>query len=72
MRSERFRKQRRWGLRSLLFLALAAASLLFYDVLRANGFALLTTVGLLVGLVGATVCSIRGIREVRSTGLPRS
>jgi hypothetical protein len=65
-------RQRRWGLRTLLFLAMAAASLLFYDVLRANGLALLTTVGLLVGVAGAVVCSIRGVREVRSTGLPRA
>ena len=75
MRSERSGKQpeqRRWGLRSLLFLALAAASLLFYDVLQANGLALLTTVGLLVGLVGAPVGGTRGIRQRGSRGLPRS
>lgn len=61
--------RRRWGLRTLAFLVLAAASLLFYNQLREHGLALLTTMGLLVGLVGAAVCTVRG---VRSAGLPRS
>lgn len=52
-------------MRTLGFLAVAAVSLLSYDVLRSNGLALLTTVGLLVGLVGAGICTARGLRETR-------
>jgi hypothetical protein len=52
-------------MRTLGFLAIAAASLLAYDWLRANGLALLTTVGLFLGLVGAAICSVRGIRASR-------
>lgn len=60
--------QRRWGLRTLGFLAIAAAALLSYDSLRAGGFALFTTIGLVVGLGGAIVCTVQGLR---SSGLPR-
>lgn len=60
---------RRWGLWTLAFLALAALSVFFYDELRAAGLALLTTVGLLIGLAGAAVCTVRGLR---GAGLPRS
>jgi hypothetical protein len=58
-------KRPRWGLRTLGFLAVAAASLLAYDWFSANGLALLTSVGLLLGLVGAAICSVRGIRASR-------
>ncbi len=59
-------KPKRWGLRALAFLGIAAASIIASNLLRANGndnFALLTFIGLVVGLVGATVCSVRGIRS---------
>lgn len=61
--------QRRWGLWTLAFLGLAALSLFFYDDLRAQGLALLTTLGLLIGLIGAVVCTVRGLR---GSGLPRN
>lgn len=63
---------KRWGLRTLAFLGLAAASILASNRLHAEGiddFALVTFAGMIVGLVGAGVCSIRGLRSWR--GLPR-
>jgi hypothetical protein len=65
-------KPKRWGLRTLAFLGLAAASIILSNYLRMVGndnFALLTFIGTVVGLVGATVCSIRGLRSWG--GLPR-
>lgn len=59
---------RRWGLRTLAFLALAAASIITSNALYASGvddYVLLTFAGLVVGLVGATVCSVRGLRSWR-------
>lgn len=58
-------KPKRWGLRTLAFLGLAAASIIVSNYLRLSGtggYALLPFIGLVVGLVGAAVCSIRGIR----------
>jgi len=58
-------KQKRWGLRSLAFLLLAAASIITSNALRLDGtneYALLTFIGTAVGLIGAAVCSVRGIR----------
>ncbi len=57
--------EKRWGLRTLAFLALAAASLLVRNLMYSNestDFVLLTFVGLVVGLVGAAVSSVRGLR----------
>jgi hypothetical protein len=58
-------KQKRWGLRTLAYLALAAACLMARNLMHSSGatdLVLLPFIGLVVGLVGATVCSIRGIR----------
>jgi hypothetical protein len=58
-------KPRRWGLRALAFLGLAAASIMTANLLSADGtneYALLTFIGTAVGLIGATVCSVRGLR----------
>lgn len=58
--------QKRWGLRTLAFLALAAASVIASNVLYTIGnddFVLLTFAGTVVGIAGATVCSIRGLRS---------
>ena len=58
----------RWGLRTMAFLALAAGSLLlagwFHDHPR-PGAGLVTSAGMLTGLVGAAVCSVRGLRSSR-------
>ena len=65
-------KQRRWGLRTVGFLALAAASIFaaqLLDAYKNNHFVVLTFAGLVVGLVGATICSVRGIRAWE--GLPK-
>ena len=62
-------KQKYWGLRTLGFLALAAGSLIarnamiLYDV---TGFILLPFVGLVIGLIGAAICSYKGIRAMMS------
>ena len=58
-------KSKRWGIRTLAFLALAAASVIGSQVLAAyknDDFVLLTFAGLVVGLVGAGVCSYRGVK----------
>ena len=58
-------KEKRWGLRALGFLVLAAASLLVRNLMYSSGntdLVLLTFIGLMVGLVGAAVCSVRGLR----------
>ncbi|HKQ00502.1 MAG TPA: hypothetical protein VJ735_09250 [Actinomycetes bacterium] len=65
--------QRKWGIRTLLFLALAAASIIVSNWMRMTGntdVILLTFIGLLVGLIGATVSTIRGFR-VWGGRLPR-
>jgi hypothetical protein len=57
--------QKRWGVRMLLFLGLAAASIILSNWMRMTGntdVILLTFIGTVVGLVGATVCTIRGFR----------
>jgi hypothetical protein len=57
--------QKRWGVRSLLFLGLAAASIILSNWMRMTGntdVILLTFIGLLVGLIGATVSTIQGLR----------
>ena len=58
-------REKRWGLRTLGFLVLAAASLLVRNLMYSSGntdLVLLTFIGLMVGLVGAAVCSVRGLR----------
>ena len=57
--------QKRWGVRSLWFLALAAASIVLSNWMRMTGntdVILLTFIGTVVGLVGAAVCTVRGLR----------
>jgi hypothetical protein len=59
---------RRWGLRTLGFLALAAVSILGAGPLRGSGLTglmLFDLTGIVVGLVGAVVCSVRGLRGWR-------
>jgi hypothetical protein len=73
-RKSRPRRPKRWGLRSLAFLALAAASIILSNYMRLSGnddYALLPFIGMVTGLVGAAVCSIRGIRAWGGK-LPRS
>jgi hypothetical protein len=65
--------QRKWGIRTLLFLGLAAASIILSNWMRMSGTTdvfLLTFIGLLVGLIGATVSTIQGLR-VWGGRLPR-
>jgi hypothetical protein len=57
--------QKRWGVRSLWFLALAAVSIIVSNWMRMTGntdVILLTFIGTVVGLVGATVCTVKGYR----------
>jgi hypothetical protein len=57
--------QKRWGIRSLWFLGLAAASIILSNWMRMTGntdVILLTFIGTVVGVVGAAVCTIRGLR----------
>ena len=57
--------QRTWGLRGLVVLGLAAASIIVSNWMRMTGntdVILLTFIGLLVGLVGATISTIQGFR----------
>ena len=57
--------QKRWGVRLMLFLGLAAASIVLSNWMRMTGntdVILLTFIGTVVGLVGATVSTIRGWR----------
>jgi hypothetical protein len=57
--------QKRWGVRSLLFLGLAATSIILSNWMRMTGntdVILLTFIGTVVGLVGAAVCTVRGLR----------
>ncbi len=58
-------EQRRWGIRSLLFLGVAAASIILSNWMRMTGntdVILLTFIGTVVGLAGATVSTIKGFR----------
>jgi hypothetical protein len=57
--------QKRWGVRSLWFLGLAAASIILSNWMRMTGntdVILLTFIGTVVGLAGATVSTIKGFR----------
>jgi hypothetical protein len=56
---------KRWGVRSLLFLGLAAGSIILSNWMRLTGnddVILLPFLGLVTGLVGATICTVRGMR----------
>jgi hypothetical protein len=56
---------KRWGIRSLLFLGLAAGSIILSNWMRMTGntdVILLTFIGTVVGLAGATVSTIKGLR----------
>jgi hypothetical protein len=56
---------RRWGIRTLLFLGLAAGSIILSNWMRLTGnddLILLPFLGMVTGLVGATVCTVRGLR----------
>ncbi|HEU4896591.1 MAG TPA: hypothetical protein VFX88_03340 [Actinomycetota bacterium] len=58
-------EQRRWGIRSLLFLGLAAGSIILSNWMRMTGntdVILLTFIGTVVGLAGAAVSTIKGLR----------
>ena len=58
-------EQRKWGIRSLLFLGLAAGSIILSNWMRMTGntdVILLTFIGTVVGLAGATVSTVRGYR----------
>ena len=57
--------QRRWGIRTLLFLGLAAGSVILSNWMRMTGntdVILLTFIGTVVGLVGAIICTFKGFR----------
>lgn len=61
--------QPRWGLRTLGFLALAAASVLTSNLMYARGvddLVLLTFAGTVIGFVGAGTCTVRGLRAMRA------
>jgi Ni/Fe-hydrogenase subunit HybB-like protein len=56
---------KRWGIRTLLFLGLAAGSIILSNWMRLTGnddYILLPFLGMVTGLVGATVCTFRGLR----------
>ena len=56
---------KRWGVRTLLFLGLAAGSIILSNWMRLTGnddVILLPFLGLVTGLVGATICTVRGLR----------
>jgi hypothetical protein len=56
---------KRWGVRTLLFLGLAAGSIILSNWMRLTGnddVILLPFLGLVTGLVGATICTVRGMR----------
>ncbi|HEX7148462.1 MAG: hypothetical protein M3O65_17275 [Actinomycetota bacterium] len=58
-------EQRKWGIRTLLFLGLAAASIIISNWMRMTGntdVILLTAIGTLTGLIGATISTIKGFR----------
>jgi hypothetical protein len=57
--------RRRWGIRTLLFLGLAAGSIILSNWMRMTGntdVILLTFIGTVVGLVGAAVCTVKGFQ----------
>jgi hypothetical protein len=70
-------RQKRWGLRSMAYLGLAAGSIIVSNWMRMTGntdVILLTFIGTVVGLVGAVVCTVKGFRawggKLPGTGPP--
>jgi len=61
--TEHPRRPKRWGLRTLGFLALALISVLAAELQQT--YTLLTLPGLLLGLAGAAVCSLRGLMSLK-------
>jgi membrane-bound ClpP family serine protease len=55
-------KRSRWGVRTLGFLALALVCILTSMI--TGSYTLLTLAGVVVGLIGATVCSVRGLMSL--------
>jgi hypothetical protein len=58
-------RQKRWGLRSMAYLGLAAGSIIVSNWMRMTGntdVILLTFIGTVVGLAGAAVCTVKGLR----------
>jgi hypothetical protein len=58
-------RRQRWGTRTLWFLGLAAGSIILSNWMRMTGntdVILLTFIGTVVGLVGAAVCTVKGLR----------
>jgi hypothetical protein len=58
-------RQKRWGLRSMAYLGLAAGSIIVSNWMRMTGntdVILLTFIGTVVGLAGAAVCTFKGLR----------
>ena len=70
-------RQKRWGLRRMAYLGLAARSIIVSNWMRMTGntdVILLTFIGTVVGLVGAVVCTVKGFRawggKLPGTGPP--
>jgi hypothetical protein len=70
-------RQKRWGLRSMAYLGLAAGSIIVSNWMRMTGntdVILLTFIGTVVGLVGAVICTVKGFRawggKLPGTGPP--
>ena len=53
------RRPVRWGVRTLLYLTLALLAIVISNL--QNHYTLLTLAGLLIGLIGAMICTVRGI-----------
>jgi uncharacterized membrane protein HdeD (DUF308 family) len=64
----RQQRHKRWGLRTLGFLAIALACVLASTYVDGN-YTLILDLGVLIGFVGAAYCSYRGLKQ--STWLPR-
>jgi uncharacterized membrane protein YhiD involved in acid resistance len=61
-------RQKHWGVRTLVCLGVAAISIITSNVLYAtdnNDYLLVTFLGTYLGIIGAVVCSIRGLRSLR-------
>jgi hypothetical protein len=56
---------KRWGIRTLVYLGVAAGSIITSNWMRLTGnvdLILLPFLGMVVGLIGATICTVRGLR----------
>jgi hypothetical protein len=56
-------KPKRWGLRTLVLLAVALLSILLSTI--QGYYTALSLSGLVVGLVGAMICSVRGLASLK-------